>query len=751
MKRYIYILICAVSLMTLQSCIEDDFNLETLPSGGDYISLDISSMKLQTRASIASTAAEEAVSHLDIVIFNSAGNEKVYNGRILVGASYGTVNLDVRRSELFEVDARYFVYVIANSSLPEKSFSELASVEELHALTQSDERIHVSGTSVKDAPTHFLMDGVAFLNASGNATEPLKPAAVVLYDGNDKESTKLKVNLRRAAAKLVIRLYKGDNVEFVNKSNAGYYLRNMPYSTTLIPLANAEEKPHPALRTPDKTFFTKFDADCIEVVTYVYSHTWEVNSFFEEGTSLIVNIPLVYEGVSYENSYYQIALRPSDLLNFERNYQYTVTGTINAPGAEEVFEPIIIEELKYTVREWDEVYVDVNGENAPQYLALNHNILRMHNESKDSLTLQFSSSSKISISVFDVYYINKFGVKTRASANGISGRTSGGVSGNITVTSPLPTNNTIRYFGLAVMNEDGLKDTVYVEQYPLIYITNQQGWYSYRDDFRTNSGAVTTYEQKGNSRYVSIGLDGNSWNGKYKYGTAGGGDSYFWHSKYVSSYNETTGKSNTDFYKWDQNANKVSSAGGCETATNARMYHVRVTATSDKYKVGRPRITDGYTDSGADNAELVSPSFMIASRLGAIYTSWGGLDDVTDFTSYSVDNKTKEITGTILDNNKNGISDRYEIMRDHCAKYVEVYVDDEGKTVVLDDWRVPTRAEIDIIIDLQGGEKTNADAIDYLLNGSYYMSASGPVYNSQNNNANANQSAIRCVRDAYEK
>ena len=728
MKRYIYILICSVSLMALQSCIEDDFNLEALPSGGDYISLDVSSMRLQTRASIASTAAEEAVSHLDVVIFNSAGNEKVYNGRILVDASYGTVNLDVKRSELFDVNAKYFVYVIANSSLPEKSFSELSSVDELHALTQTDERIHVSGTSVKDAPTHFLMDGVAFLNASGSATEPLKPAAVVLYDGNDKESTKLKVNLRRAAAKLVVRLYKGDNVEFVNKSNAGYYLRNMPYSTTLIPLANAEEKPHPALRTPDKTFFTKFDANCIEVVTYVYSHTWEVNRFFEDGTSLIVNIPLIYEGISYENSYYQIALRPSDLLNFDRNHQYTVTGTINAPGAEEVFEPIIIEELKYTVREWDEVYVDVNGENTPQYLALNHNILRMHNESKDSLTLQFSSSSKISISVFDVYYINKFGVKTRASANGISGRTSGGVSGNITVTSPLPTNNTIRYFGLAVMNEDGLKDTVYVEQYPLIYITNQQGWYSYRDDFKDKNSKPTTYKYKGdgvvNVSYVrtNVGTIRNPiYEYSYQYGTSS--REGFWRSKVATPLG--TGMSTINYYSWSGVTGDTPSTSIAENNSNARMYHVRVTSTSADYKVGRPRMTsDGYTDPGDDNAELVSPSFMIASRLGFVDISSGGIT------------------------NANTDSLKVELYRNHCANYVEVYKDENENVVELRDWRLPTEAELKIIMELQGTDN-NAEAIDFLLNAGYYVAANGSIKNTKV--ASTSTTAGRCVRDAYEK
>jgi tRNA dimethylallyltransferase len=58
-------------------------------------------------------------------------------------------------------------------------------------------------------------------------------------------------------------------------------------------------------------------------------------------------------------------------------------------------------------------------------------------------------------------------------------------------------------------------------------------------------------------------------------------------------------------------------------------------------------------------------------------------------------------------------------------------------------------AELKIIESLQGGPDENADAIDYLLNGRYYMSASGPVYNTQANQS-GNESAIRCVRDAYE-
>ena len=94
----------------------------------------------------------------------------------------------------------------------------------------------------------------------------------------------------------------------------------------------------------------------------------------------------------------------------------------------------------------------------------------------------------------------------------------------------------------------------------------------------------------------------------------------------------------------------------------------------------------------------------------------------------------------------------------HCEQYAEAtYKDlnnnnkyDSGEPVThYTDWRLPTEKEIEIIISLQGTEDQDAPAIDYLLNGYYYMSASGPVYNSKGDNDNTNTSAIRCVRDAY--
>ena len=569
--------------------------------------------------------------------------------------------------------------------------------------------------------------------------EPVSAEPVVLYDGNDKVNTELKVNLRRAAAKVVMRLSKGDKVSFNRNGHEGYYVRNLPYVTNVLtPLV-----PFTELRTPDKTTgeYFNWSDNVIEVVAYVYAHSWEGKSFYEEGTSLVINIPVTYEGVDYENSYYQIAMSKDS--KFERNHYYTVIGTINAPGAEEESVPVEIQNLKYSAREWDVVNVDVNGEDYPKYLTVNRDTMKMYNVEVDSLELQFSSSSKITVTAIEPYFIDKFGQRTNYTGGGIFGTTEGGMSGNITVSSPIPTNNTIRYFKLAIVNEEGLKDTVVVEQSPLIYVTNQQGWYSYRDDFKTSTGQVTTYESRGAGRYVAVGLPGDEWDNRYSYSDnsyAYGrvNDDYFWHSKFVSYYDERTGKSTTSFYEWDNNGSAARNAGTCESNTNARMYHIRVTATSEKYKVGHPRIdADGYTDAGDDNAELVSPSFMIASRLGAIYSSYGNLSSVTD--------SIKPNWGApyVRDDNNNGVSENY-------VGFQYIVLDMNNK-VVLDDWRVPTRAELDIIIDLQGGPDTDADAIDYLLNGYYYMSANGPSYNRQGNNDNTNTSAIRCVRDAYVK
>ena len=344
--------------------------------------------------------------------------------------------------------------------------------------------------------------------------------------------------------------------------------------------------------------------------------------------------------------------------------------------------------------------------------------------------------------------------------------------------------NTIRYIEFVVENENGLKAEFVVLQYPVIYITNVQGFFSYRSDFVSASSAEPVHYQNRVADYLTIAYwanfyiqvkNGNNWtkvegsdgygavqsdtrgtyyadgkkltssNNNYYYEYTEGGQTY---RKRFSSLSEVytsdvvrsvytsgnnIGKANLQEYYINSNKNDWTYADS-KNPGNQRMYHVHVSATSGDYTVGRPRIVDaagntttdvenGQTDDSADNARLVSPSFMIASQLGVTQSA-----------------------GSVSES-------AYARAVNQCKNYVETYYDDLNSNNQWDsgepvhhykDWRLPTAEEIRIISELQG--KTNG-AVDVVLAGQYYFCASPTKYVG-----GAGQSSgyfIRCIRDAY--
>jgi hypothetical protein len=230
-----------------------------------------------------------------------------------------------------------------------------------------------------------------------------------------------------------------------------------------------------------------------------------------------------------------------------------------------------------------------------------------------------------------------------------------------------------------------MKATFRVMQYPVVYITNIQGWYSYREDF-----GGTTLENKGTNTTSN---------------------SYF---KSKVAFEITTGnnRGQSNIYQYSWNNNTVNEKySSIYTPGNARMYHVKITATSDEYTLGKPRLdAQGYTESSAVNNKLVSPSFMLASQLGAL-------------------------AGTTFS--------QVGPAQTHCQQYVEVYKDKDGKKVVLDDWRIPTRAELEIIIKYQ----YSSDAMDEVIRRKgYWCADGGQVTNTQGMDGTG---YLRCIRDAY--
>ena len=805
--KILYIAALVAMLFSTVSCTSEWDEVKTGASDGEnYITLEFKTpgVGVGTRAEVEDNACESYMSHIDVVIYEYNRENSSYtpfhHERINVSDTpTGRATISKTKKD-FKGNVKYRFYIIANSTLSTSAYYKDGNIinhADFLKLDQTDEIIHLTGVDfdIKNPhyPQMFLMDGVAYMGES----EPATAGNIVINDTNNKDDDiTIKVTLRRAAAKVQITINPGNKVTFTPELMArsqGYMVRNMPIRTTLAaeggyPNNDGGARPYWKSTTISQTPYFQMipvtDAEGnvvnhqIQVTLYCYSHRWNSDEAFERGTSVIMMLPLIFkeegkEAVEYVNNYYQLSFSKKEAGDtgnesyhlIKRNTYYDLRVNLNAPGAEDFNEPEEVKDILYFTAPWEQVNLDVSGESGVKYLKVNKEKLYMYNVADDNTSLYFSSSSPVTVELVSgsAYYNNKYNQKITLGNNegNISGSTeSGSVSGNISVHSDVPTNNTIRYFQLEVTNQEGLSEIIDVEQYPLIYITNFLPWYSYRDDYyyRTTGGhqwngnvssslasgdSPTTYEYDGDhivSIYKINSVDVNTREVKYTYSSAAASSSNGGTGWTVSKVrgNKQNNSENyaIQYYYFEYKSKKWSKKEtNCENH-NVRNYHVRVMASSDEYTIGRPAIDEnGHTADDEENAKLVSPSFVIASRLGAVLSTYSGLSSLT--------NKQKLV-----------------VFADHAKNYVEVddLNDDKKAPVkVYDNWRLPTKAELEIIMNIQGGSGENAAAIDYLLNGGYYMSASGPVFNPKNNDGtteladpwNATGVAIRCVRDVF--
>ena len=796
-NKILYILMTA---LLIASCTGLSDDLDVTGHDGAIV-LHFQTPDVAVKGTVEDNACESYMSHLDVLIYewNGSSHEPFDHERVRVSATHaGKVSLHKPKDDFIQ-GREYKFFVIANSMLEETKFKKDASIisyADFLKLDQTDKLIHLSGVDHDIMNPHypqmFLMDGVAYMGES----EPASPGRVVVNGPNSTDDVLLKVTLRRAAAKILITIIPGDKVTFTQELMAqsqGYLIRNMPNRTTLAaeggyPVNDGGARPYWESTTISQSPYFQMvkvkdengvDCDGMQLTAYCYSHEWLKDCVFERGTSVVMMLPLKYkeapeaEEVVYVNNYYQFSVTKN--LKIKRNTVYDLRIKLNAPGAEDITTPEEVREIKYFTAPWEVVDLPISGENTVKYLKVNKEKIFMYNVADDNTSLYFSSSSPVTVTLVpkSAHYYNKYSVKQTLDDNSdevksIKASTaSGAVSGNISVHSDIPTNNTIRYFRLQVKNEEGLIEYVDVEQYPLIYITNNLPWYSYRDDYyhRTTGGhqwngntdqmttagdQPTTYRYAGDhivSVYKIDDVNTTTKQVKYTYTSTtpsqNNGGTGFTASKYRGDKVNNSENYKIMYYSFSYNKNWWATTGTWSMNTNSqceqhnvRNYHVRMMASSKDYTVGRPALDEhGYTAGDADNAKLVSPSFVIASRLGAVLSTYSGLS--------SMSNEKKLVA-----------------FADHCKNYVEVDdVNDDKKdpVEVHDNWRLPTKAELEIIINIQGESGQNADAIDFLLNGAYYMSASGPVYNPKNsdgssalaNPMDAKDVAIRCVRDAF--
>lgn len=144
------------------------------------------------------------------------------------------------------------------------------------------------------------------------------------------------------------------------------------------------------------------------------------------------------------------------------------------------------------------------------------------------------------------------------------------------------------------------------------------------------------------------------------------------------------------------------------------------------------------TKRDAETAQMVSPSFELASQLGATerwpYLEYGWTEGGSWFNpTWSRTNKIGAFEETALCD---------------CALYTETRIVD-GQEVTLDDWRLPTEAEIRLIDQLQNDPNS---AVKAIMTGAYYWSAKSDaaIELQGGSEGSTSRAYTRCVRDVKD-
>ena len=416
------------------------FDEDNIASKNNYITLNFKTPGIGTRGEVADNEFESFMSHIDVLVYEYNGSSYIpfHYERINVSATpEGRATISKTKRDFKEM-GRYRFFIIANSTLDSSVYYDnngnIISYESFRWLDQTDNYIHLSGIEFgvpgSIYPQMFLMDGVAYM---GN-NEPATPGNIVINDPNTDEDITIKVTLRRAAAKVNITITPGDNVTFTKELMAlsnGYMVRNMPIRTTLFagdnyPRNDAGANPYWQSSTISQSPYFQIipivDGNgnitnyTVQLTLYCYSHTWQKDQAFERGTSVVMMLPLLYDGTEYVNNYYQISFSKREGTGNEsyhlikRNTYYDLRINLNAPGAEDFNEPEMIENIEYFTAPWEKTTLDVSGENTVKYLKVNRDKIYMYNTNDDNSTLYFSSSSPVTVELVpnSAYYYNKY-------------------------------------------------------------------------------------------------------------------------------------------------------------------------------------------------------------------------------------------------------------------------------------------------------------------------------------------------------
>ena len=785
-RIYRYSMILAAAALALTACSTEEPRSQWQPERGRIYLQFPTGDEATVQGEEAGTGSESRVETADVFIYD--GEQCLHYERLSIPQNGAPVPLSQVLATDFVVGQPYEVHVVANyrdgedgnASFPEEeaswpSRSELAEMVAVTSQLTSRTESTLQSLLMEGETSAQLNDG------TGNLVEVTVP-------------------LTRAAVKVCVEVTIGAPVRSDDTAadNPGGYVETTYafFGGTLGRLHNAADRVRMvaghelSLAELEGHLVTNEAWTSFEVIGdsrstlsfYCYPNDWSGAHTIDQETFVNVDIPITVRTQRYtaageplgeasveqkSHNYYKVQLnygQDADANNkLLRNHLYRVRATLRTLGSSTPEVPVELDpQCTFEILDWQKITIDVNPDDL-QFLVLKRNALTMANTTQDSV--YFISTSPLDMAttktrVIEAYYFDDYGRKQQVAAGEfyptLSQSDEAGYTGYLKIASATPTNNVPKYIRISVENQQGVTDTLFVEQYPLEYFTSEQSWYSYVDDGTLGqpNSSCFSYEQAPTR---------NSTSGDRIYAGSGGGYVIgFWDLQFFSmvvySTNATDGESVIYQYYYNNPINVIwhdndwnlqlytdwSFLGGSPVTVNlnnARIYHLYMTSTNDmtlpgnsadssdsEYRLGIPQTdSNGYTVNTADNNKLVSPSLMVASQLGCT-KAWGNRSEV-------------------------------EL---HCKQYVEK----TAAGAVYDDWRLPTRAEMDVLTYYQRPGTTadpNPSVVKQTFRAYWYWCADGPYENKYGistfdfgseggtdwggYSTSQNEPAVRCVRD----
>lgn len=496
-------------------------------------------------------------------------------------------------------------------------------------------------------------------DATGNSNKMFLMSSIQDYKVTKEPTQTIPVNLARAAAKIALTIHV--DVEGYTAGQAKWQLKNYNAKTTIFG-NNIESE----LKDGEMVEAQGGSGE-YTVTTYSYATQWTDDT---NAPAIYLQVPLTADG-NTEINHYKIPVRDpkatgEDAKKLNRNTIYTIDAKINNKGGSSEIEYITTGKVVYDVLPWsDGGTTDIDANTS--YLMVTPKVVYMKNVDKD-MSVTYKSSSPVTIVSKKVYYIDNEG-NTEVYSEGYKE--------TIIKTERVWVSG---FLGFGHY-EDRVKEEIPFYPYPTkMELQNEKDGENLGGKIVINS----PIPKNRFSKYIVLTLknaEGKEATVKYKQSplieTQNFFGDYSSRSKSGWAYRKPNGELvRNRLYTYDYNGgyqakyyknsdiNSFYDDTSFDNLKNNRMYIIQVSSTKDsKYNIAHPNI-DKFT--GYTNDEVVSPAFMIASQLGAVRSA------------------NFDQSGA----------------KTHCETYREVKKEN-GKQVIYDGWRLPTKTEIQFIVDFQ--------------------------------------------------